>query len=738
MKKVTFLFLTLFLVSAFYSQVNAQLLLKDRFDSPAGTKLISSGWIHTGNATTDTIKVEAGNLTYGSYPYSTTTESNMVLIKGKVAYEDVHKNFTDKVSSGTVYTSFLVKVDTATETGDYFFHYWANSTMAFDARLYVKDNKAGQFTFGLGKTSTPTYTTAAFDYKKTYLVVVKYEVVGDTAGTDDKVSLFVNPGVTEPASADIAATNGTSDKDVALYGVALRQGSGAPYRVYLDGIRSATMWDSLDISSAIPVTFQANMKVMMKEGKFKADTDKMVIRGSFQTDAGDTGDWQGTKFELQDPEKDSIYALTVNFPAAKVGTTYQYKLVLAPDGWESNQPNASGNREFTLTAPSMVLYPAFYNNDSVVTASQYAGLKFKITFTADISSIYNKGFDPEKDSLLIQGLDWDGLGTAVVGSRKLTETLIPGQFETTLQVTALADSVTFKYRLFPNGSFGDGGWEQINRNRAIYFKDFAGADSMALPLQTPKFIILKPGITKAMTVLFQVKMEGAKNQYDGSDIPLNALQFVGVKGADTVIGAWQGNWVVTDTTSKYMLPLNDKGQFGDKVAGDNIWSREVVYKVGTPSGERPFKFGAWYTGADQHSNNNPAVLDNEAGYGQNHTFNLIETPNGRIELLSIFGNTTVGVKEVKGTKPTEYQLTQNYPNPFNPSTTIRYSVPRAGLVSLKIYNTLGQVVATLVNAQQEVGTYSVSFDASKLSSGIYLYNLTSGSFSQTKKMLLVK
>ncbi len=86
----------------------------------------------------------------------------------------------------------------------------------------------------------------------------------------------------------------------------------------------------------------------------------------------------------------------------------------------------------------------------------------------------------------------------------------------------------------------------------------------------------------------------------------------------------------------------------------------------------------------------------------------------------------------------EFALEQNFPNPFNPSTTLRYSLPSEGMVSLKIYNILGQEVATLVNEYQTNGVYSVKFDASKLSSGMYLYRITSGDFSQVKKMLLLK
>ncbi len=88
--------------------------------------------------------------------------------------------------------------------------------------------------------------------------------------------------------------------------------------------------------------------------------------------------------------------------------------------------------------------------------------------------------------------------------------------------------------------------------------------------------------------------------------------------------------------------------------------------------------------------------------------------------------------------PTKYAVSQNYPNPFNPTTMIQYALPRAGLVTLKVYNVLGQQVSTLVDDVREAGNYTVRFDASRLSSGVYFYRLQSGSFSVVKKMALVK
>ena len=88
--------------------------------------------------------------------------------------------------------------------------------------------------------------------------------------------------------------------------------------------------------------------------------------------------------------------------------------------------------------------------------------------------------------------------------------------------------------------------------------------------------------------------------------------------------------------------------------------------------------------------------------------------------------------------PKRFALEQNYPNPFNPTTTIRYELPTACNVTLRVYNLLGQDVVTLVDEFQSAGFKSVRFSGSGLATGIYIYTLHAGSFVAAKKLLLLK
>jgi photosystem II stability/assembly factor-like uncharacterized protein len=128
-----------------------------------------------------------------------------------------------------------------------------------------------------------------------------------------------------------------------------------------------------------------------------------------------------------------------------------------------------------------------------------------------------------------------------------------------------------------------------------------------------------------------------------------------------------------------------------------------------------------------------------------HALAFDTTGNGRVLIgsLNFYGIYSTSLMQLLAIFPTPtypeyYYLHQNYPNPFNPSTTIRYQIPKEGMVTLKVYDLLGKELAELVNGRKSPGLHSVDFHAGSYSSGVYFYELRSGSFIETKKLVLMR
>ncbi len=136
-------------------------------------------------------------------------------------------------------------------------------------------------------------------------------------------------------------------------------------------------------------------------------------------------------------------------------------------------------------------------------------------------------------------------------------------------------------------------------------------------------------------------------------------------------------------------------------------------------------------------------------YFQQYSFNIqlaVKLNGVPIDSLSQFFKAEWGLSvDGEDQIPEEFSLSQNYPNPFNPVTSIQYAVSSRQFVTLKVYDVLGNEIATLVNEEKQPGTYEVEFDATShsgevrnLTSGIYFYQLKAGNYIETKKMVLIK
>lgn len=187
-------------------------------------------------------------------------------------------------------------------------------------------------------------------------------------------------------------------------------------------------------------------------------------------------------------------------------------------------------------------------------------------------------------------------------------------------------------------------------------------------------------------------------------LPVELASFTSsVNGSDVTL-----NWSTT-------LELNNSGYDIERSTSNTGWT-----KVGNVTGNGTSATLCNYSFTDK----------NLVSGSYNYRLKQIDF-NGNFEYFNLSNNVSIGI-------PARYDLSQNYPNPFNPTTNINFELPLDGKVSLKIFDMTGREVASLVNEVKTAGYYSINFNASSLSSGVYFYNLKSDNFTMTKKMMLIK
>ncbi len=253
MRKTISLLLVLVGIFLFNSKTFGQLLFEENFDYPVGDSLTIHGWVQTGTSIVNRICVTDNNLAYANY-LSITGKSAGMTKTG----QDVKHSFTTQ-TSGSVYAAFLVKVDSANATGDYFLHFNESllSSTNFRGKVFVKKDAASDnIAFGISKgknVADATFTNFNYALGTTYLLVVKYTF--NAGSSDDQAFLFVNP--TDSVTPTLTAADVATSTDIAdITFVALRQGNASNASVQtVDGIRVGTNWaDVLPSGSVVAVT----------------------------------------------------------------------------------------------------------------------------------------------------------------------------------------------------------------------------------------------------------------------------------------------------------------------------------------------------------------------------------------------------------------------------------------------------------------------------------------------------
>lgn len=323
MKKTFSLLFVLTILFTFTSY--AQLLLEENFDYPAGDTLLSHGWNITGTSTLNPVIVAASGLSYAGYLSSGIGNAASLTTTG----QDVNKQYTDSVTTGSVYASFLVRVDSAKAAGDYFLHLGVNPTNTFDffARTFVRLAANGNLTFGISKSSVNTsnpvaYSDSIYTTGTTYLLVVKYTL--NDGLTNDTINLFINPDITgaEPAPNLTVAT--TQTDAVSLGTINLRQGSStnAP-GVVLDGIRITTVWTDVVPVELVSFNAAANGSSINLTWMTATETNN---NGFSIERKSNSNDWQAIGFVKGSGTTTQANNYSFTDKNVSAQTTYSYRL----------------------------------------------------------------------------------------------------------------------------------------------------------------------------------------------------------------------------------------------------------------------------------------------------------------------------------------------------------------------------------------------------------------------------
>jgi len=489
------------------------------------------------------------------------------------------------------------------------------------------------------------------------------------------------------------------------------------------------------------VTFNVDMR-LPAAGDFDPTSHHVYVAGNFT-------DWGTGAIEMEDLDGDSTY--TVAFDTLISGDLLFYKFVHSPSdapsgSWESPAEGddidvSSGNRIFGPNDGDNVITRFWDNIDPDVTQLADGNIFFEV----DMSVATELGvFNPNVDSVQIRGV-FNGWNDSQPERSLMNQNAAdPNNWFLDIPMVQLPLNSTLAYKFFnddADSSYANDGWEVAlgntitgDRNRPVIFE---GSDIQEVPLAYfgnihPDWVI-PTGTT--------VECEFIVDMTFATIADTQGTNPVFIPGTDSVFWIPRQPFYYTlngldwSTTDQRVLQLLDPDQ-------------DMIYK-GTLTINGPafngFLYNYAYTSTFGFIQEEGSQQDVRVRFMSQSGPRAINSPFTMP--LDVWSNSPkpeelepviiTSVKEIAGI-PNVYSLEQNYPNPFNPATMIRFSIPEQGLVTLKVYNLLGEEVATLFNSELTNGTYEVDFNGANYSSGIYFYTITANNYFATKKMILMK
>lgn len=747
-------FCLIYLFCALSTAHFAQVLFVENFDYATGTLLTANGYLGHSGAGTNAQTIATGSLTYPGYTASGIGNSIKLVNSG----EDCSKRFiaTDSITTGSVYFACLVKVDSA-RTGDYFIHV-ANAGLqgtTYSARVMTRKANNGNLVFGIGKISnsanSPRYTDSIYTFGTTYLVVARYKFIEGTF--NDEVSLWVNPALTGPEpTPNVVVTDALLADVTSLSTIAYRQGSTASASfLTLDGITVSRSW----IGGTAPIVSWESVITVSDHG----NAHDFITYGTAAaaTDGTDTALGEAT---LPPPPPTGIFDCRFELPVTPAEFSLKdYRSdTLQNVAWTIKFQTGSGGYPVTLTWNPTALPDGSFTLKDLITGT-IVNVNMKSVGQAVISNtgisslgiIYTNNICKQVNI----AAGWNIVSVPVIAN----DMTVAGIF---FGANSPAYGFSNGYQTVSTVTTGKGYWirypQAAQLNICGNFAGFtiplnAGWNLIGIhhiDLPTDVLTTEPPGIVNSLFYAYNNAYTTATMLLSGNGywvrtsqagimevpVPVNAkLQ----TNPETVIRKEWNEIVVSDNSGNkgslylgntiagmYELPPVPPAGIFDVRFSDQSFARSA-------SGVSEIIIsGASYPVTIQ-SAAAPLKITDAATRGK--LLNSTVRP-GSPTIVTNSAITAIQIESAE--QPGSFSLEQNYPNPFNPSTTICFTLPEKYMTSLRIYNQLGELVATLLNNQLEAGSHSVTWNAAGNPSGIYFYELKAGKNSSVKKLLLMK
>lgn len=694
---------------------------------------------------------------------------------------DVHRKLADSITTNApVYVSFMLKLDSARTTFDYAFHigpYTIGTT--FRARTFFKKSGSG-FVVGFAKSaSTPTDSSnVELEFGKTYLVLIKW--LFDTS-VSDTVYLYVYdgglPGMNTPVVSIGPVITGSDLSNIGT--VAIRQGSNTPTGV-IDGIRVAKSLKDLFsfvVSSSSPDENQSNVPLQSPLSfTFSAPLDTSRKYGERRLPVGFIASDPQDSLQL-DSLRLSTDLRTITFYLTHTPNT-DFSFILtaarsaygdslaAPFALNYTTAATSGQRSVsgTVTTPWGMIFtpvvalldrPVFSPGEVTIRRAAVVGSNGTYSITGVRDGVYwpTSAIDLVQDGDIAVRNFMDPIGFYDPNNDGVPDSIVVSGNDLTGIDIVYHDLVPATAReLLARANFAAAQFAGDQQLKVIGAPEVDSTGKSLVWAYVYYSPTLRKGTWAFATTVFTVADTGStgpdRERVTPGDVALRLMKRVPqqyrqlfVRQMESITAMESPQATAQELPIERMLTI--PSNFIDSDSALTIAERN-----------RGAAFRA------QYPRTHIEVLGGNFSwaYPQDTTkifwlVHYVATVQDTITVESyVFVDMTTGAVLASGITdvareqlpvPLRYALEQNYPNPFNPETLISFELPQREFVSLKVYNILGQEVASLVAAELSVGRHTVKWDGRDFSgravaSGLYLYRITAGSFSQTRKMILLR